>query len=38
MCGNLGIDGHRLEDNIKVDENLNLVGCYRKFESSAVPL
>jgi hypothetical protein len=38
MCGSLGIDGHRWEDNIKMDEDLSLVGCCRRFESSAIPL
>jgi len=30
--------GHRWEDNIKMDEDLSLVGYCRRFESSAIPL
>ena len=38
MCGSLGIGGQRWEDNIKMDEDLSLLGRCRRFESSAVPL
>jgi hypothetical protein len=37
-CGSLGINGHRWNYNIKMDEDLSLVGYCRRFESSAIPL
>jgi hypothetical protein len=38
MCGSLDIGGQRWEDNIKIDEDLSLLGHCRRFESSATPL